>query len=82
MWAKLSLAARARFLRTEEEHVDARWVADDEALRVGSSMTRRSWYDAAEEDAEPVDTDDLFDNLTVTNINVAIEERLTDLTNA
>lgn len=41
MWAKLSLAARARFLRTEEEHVDARWVADDEALPVGSSMMRR-----------------------------------------
>jgi hypothetical protein len=34
-WAKLSLAARVRFPRTEEEERhDARWVADDESTRV------------------------------------------------
>jgi hypothetical protein len=33
-WAKLSLAAHARFLRTmEEERKDARWVVDDETGR-------------------------------------------------
>jgi hypothetical protein len=49
-WAKLSLAARARFPRTEEEErADARWVAADEALRVAAEGTTKK-----EEDAELV----------------------------
>jgi hypothetical protein len=50
-WAKLSLAARARFPRTEEEErADSRWVADDEALRVATEAAAKK-----EEDAEMVE---------------------------
>jgi hypothetical protein len=41
-WAKLSHAARARFPWTpEEERQDARWVADDEAIRITAEGGRR-----------------------------------------
>jgi hypothetical protein len=46
-WAKLSLAARARFPRTEEEErADSRWVADDEALRVAAEAAGKKAADA------------------------------------
>ncbi|KAK1628251.1 hypothetical protein QYE76_002566 [Lolium multiflorum] len=46
-WAKLSLAARARFPRTaEEERADSRWVADDEALRVAAEAAAKKAGDA------------------------------------
>jgi hypothetical protein len=46
-WAKLSLAARARFPRTEEEErADARWVADDDALRVAAEAAAKKEGDA------------------------------------
>jgi hypothetical protein len=46
-WAKLSLAVRARFPRTgEKNRQDARWVADDEAIRVGAEGTVKKAKDA------------------------------------
>ncbi|KAK1632493.1 hypothetical protein QYE76_006808 [Lolium multiflorum] len=46
-WAKLSLAARARFPRTEEEErADSQWVTDNEALRVAAEAAAKKAGDA------------------------------------
>jgi hypothetical protein len=57
-----------------------------EAAADGWHETADGWYEAAEEEVEPaaeeeaVDAEDFFDELALANINVAIEERLADLT--
>jgi hypothetical protein len=52
-WAKLSLAARSRFPRTEEEErQDVRWVVDDAAIRVMTEgATKKVEYAELEEAA-------------------------------
>jgi hypothetical protein len=53
MWTKLSLAARVRSLRTpEEERQDARWVANDEAIRVAAERVAKEAEDEEKMEAD------------------------------